>query len=131
MFRNESGNGSSGINNNYIGAQADSGRWPESLTASFSGTVQVRENGTNRMRLFLAFRSLSGNLDFLLERVLSRGLYIGGHTHLVLEMAVNDEEDLARAYHKEWVTGSATSEPSAPEMTSFLSMYHQAVQLIT
>jgi hypothetical protein len=34
MFRNESGNGAKGINNNYCGAQADSGRWqPESKLA--------------------------------------------------------------------------------------------------
>ena len=46
IFRNESGNGSKGINNNYIGAQADSGRWPESFTGSFAGTVSVKENAT-------------------------------------------------------------------------------------
>jgi hypothetical protein len=131
MFRNESGNGSKGINNNYVGAQADSGRWPDSLTDSFAGTVTVKENGTNRLRIFLAFKTLAGNIDFLMNRVLTRGIYVGGHTHLVLTMSVDDEEALARAYHKEWVTGSADSEPSADEMTSFLSMYHQAVNLIT
>ena len=130
MFRNESANGSKGINNNYIGAQADSGRWPDSFTDSFAGTVTIRENATNRLRIFLAFKTLSGNLAFLLDRVLRRGLYVGGRTHLVVDMPVNNEEDLARAYHKEWVTGSAESEPSADEMTSFLSMYHQAVHLI-
>ena len=40
-----------------------------------------------------------------MNRVLSRGLYIGGRTHVVLDMAVNDEEALARAYHEEWVVG--------------------------
>lgn len=131
MFRNKSGNGSKGINNNYIGAQADSGRWPDSFTDSFAGTVTVKENGSNRLRIFLAFKTLAGNIDFLMNRVLTRGLYVGGHTHLVLTMSVDDEEALARAYHKEWVTGSANSEPSADETTSFLSMYHQAVHLIT
>lgn len=131
MFRNESGNGAKGINNNYCGAQADSGRWPDSLTDLFSGTVTIRENGTQRMRIFLAFKTMPGNLEFLMNRVVSRGLYIGGHTHLVLTMAVNTEDDLARAYHKEWVTGSATSEPSAQEKADFLSMYHQAETLIT
>ncbi|HTI83169.1 MAG TPA: tlde1 domain-containing protein [Acetobacteraceae bacterium] len=130
MFRNESGNGTKGINNNYCGAQADSGRWPESLTSLFSGTVTIRENGTQRLRIFLAFKTMPGNLEFLMNRVLSRGLYIGGQTHLVLTMAVHSEDDLARAYHKEWVSGSATSEPSAREKADFLSMYRQAEELI-
>ena len=131
IFRNESGNGSKGINNNYIGAQADSGRWPESFTGSFAGTVSGKENATHRSRIFLAFKSLQGNIDFLLDRVLSRGLYVGGLTHVVLTMKVENEDELARAYHKEWVTGSAESEPSADEMASFLSMYHQAITLIS
>ncbi len=131
MFRNESGNGSKGINNNYCGAQADSGRWPDSLTSLYSGTVTIRENGTQLLRIFLAFKTMPGNLEFLMNRILSRGLYIGGQTHLVLQMEVNSEDDLARAYHKEWVTGSVTSEPSTEEKAAFLSMYHQAVNLIT
>jgi len=131
MLRIESGNGTKGINNNYCGAQADSGRWPESLTSLFSGTVTIRENGTQRLRVFLAFKTMPGNLEFLMNRVLSRGLYIGGQTHLVLTMEVNSEDDLARAYHKEWVTGSATSEPGVREKADFLSMYQQAVELIT
>ena len=131
MFRNESGNGSKGINNNYIGAQADSGRWSDSFTDSFAGTVTVKENVTNGLRVFFAFKALAEDIDFLMNRVLTRGIYVGGHTHLVLTMSVDDEEALARAYHKEWVTGSANSEPSADGMTSFLSMYHQAVNLIT
>jgi hypothetical protein len=128
----DTGGGAKGINNNYCGAQADSGRWqPESLTSSFAGTVTIRENGTQRLRIFLAFKTMQGNLDFLMNRVLSRGLFIGGHTHLVLTMNVNSEDDLARAYHKEWVTGSAASEPSAHETADFLSMYGQAMELIT
>lgn len=130
MFRTESANGSKGINNNYIGAQADSGTWPDAFTSLFAGTVTIRENGTNRLRIFLAFKTLDGNIAFLMDRVLKRGLYIGGETHLVLDMPVKTEQDLAIAYHKEWVTGSAKSLPSADEATAFLSMYHQANQLV-
>jgi hypothetical protein len=130
IFRNESANGSKGINNNYCGAQADGARWPDSFAGSFSGTVTIRENHTQRLRIFLAFKTMAGNLDFLMKEVLSRGLYIGGQTHLVLTMNVNNEDDLARAYHKEWITGSATSEPTARETADFLSMYRQAVELI-
>ncbi len=45
-------------------------------------------------------------------------------------MPINSPTDLAVAYHREWVTGSATSEPSQGELQSFLSMYEQARGLI-
>lgn len=131
MFRNESGNGAKGINNNYIGAQADGQRWPASLTPSFAGTVTIAENGTHIQRIFLAFKDLGGCIAFLMSRVASRGLYIGGTTHLVLTMRVTSPNDLAVAYHREWVTGNATSDPSADELASFLSMHEQATTLIT
>jgi len=130
MFRNESGNGSKGVNNNYVGAQADSGRWPEELTPSFSGTVTTTENATGRERIFLAFSDVDGCIAFLMNRVSSRGLFVGGTTHKVLTMQVASANDLAVAYHREWVTGSATSNPSPDEVASFLSMYRQATTLI-
>jgi hypothetical protein len=37
-------------------------------------------------------------------------------------MLVTSPNDLAVAYHREWVTGSATSDPSTDELASFLSM---------
>lgn len=126
MFRNESGNGKSGINNNYVGAQADSGRWPDKLTPLFYGVVIKEENQTGKTRLFLAFRDLSGCLSFLCERVQSRGLYVGGTTHLVLTMDVGTPTDLCVAYTREWVKGSATAEPDAQAMSNFLSMFSQA-----
>ena len=126
MFRNESGNGKSGINNNYVGAQADSGRWPDKLTHLFYGVVAKRENRTGKDRLFLAFRDVGDCLSFLCDRVQNRGLYVGGATSKVVKMAVPDAATLARAYHKEWVSGSAASEPGADEVAAFLSMYRQA-----
>jgi hypothetical protein len=131
MFRNESGNGARGINNNYIGAQADGQRWPAALTPSFAGTVTLAENGTHLQRIFIAFNDLAGCIAFLMDRIARRGLYIGGTTHLVLIMPVTSPTELATAYHREWVTGSATSDPSAAELASFLSMYEQATTLIT
>jgi hypothetical protein len=129
MFRNESGNGSSGINNNYCGFQADSARWPQQFDNLISGVVTKVENGTGRTRLFLAFNDISGCIAMLVDRVQIRGLYIGGATHKVLVMAIGTSQDLARAYKKEWVSGSATAEPSAQELNNFLSMYGQAERL--
>ncbi|MEJ0017556.1 MAG: hypothetical protein WDN25_13515 [Acetobacteraceae bacterium] len=129
MFRNESGNGQSGINNNYVGAQADSGRWSAMWDDAIAGTVTVTENGTGRPRIFVAFRRWQDSIDFLVDRVQRRGLYVGGTTHLVLAMQVRSDRDLARAYYKEWVTGSAAAEPSSGTITSLLSMYGQAAVL--
>jgi hypothetical protein len=129
VFRNESGNGSHGINNNYVGAQADSGRWPAQFDAKIVGTVTRPENKTGRERIFVAFSSFRDSVDFLVDRVQARGLFVGGTTHHVLTMEIGNENDLARAYYKEWVTGSASAEPDAPTVNSFLSMYGQATNL--
>lgn len=129
MFRNESQNGERGINNNYCGAQADSGRWAAKFDPLLAGTVVLAENQTGRERIFLAFRSWRDSISFLIDRVEARGLYIGGAPHLVVRMMIATERDLARAYHKEWVSGSASSEPGAQELANFLSMYAQAAAL--
>lgn len=126
VFRNESANGRSGINDNFVGAQADGNRWPARLDPLFSGTVVKAENGTGRERVFLAFHSWRGSVEFLVDRVRERGLFIGGTTHLVLKMAIRTPEDLARAYLKEWVRGSAAAEPDADALAGFLSMFRQA-----
>lgn len=129
MFRNESSNGRSGINNNYCGFQADSGRWSTAHDAKIAGVVAKVENGTGKQRLFLAFNDVTGCLDMLLERVEGRGLYIGGVTHKILIMHITTPVELARAYKKEWVSGSAKAEPSKAEADNFISMYKQTLQL--
>jgi|GEM_PF-892625 len=127
MFRIESGNGSHGINNNYVGCQGDGARWPAKFDPLFAGTVTHIENGTGRTRIFMAFKSWNGSADFLLDRVRSRGLYIGGATSRVTSMAVDNITNLARAYYKEWVTGSARAEPDKDTIANIASMYGQAV----
>src|ERR1700749_4744340 len=69
VFRNESGNGSKGLNNNYIGAQADSARWPEKWDAHIAGVVVKAENGTGKTHAFLAFNSFKDSIDFLIDRI--------------------------------------------------------------
>lgn len=129
VLRQESGNGEHGFNNNYVGAQADSGRWPEYLTPLFDGVVDQDENGTQRERLFLSFASETGCLTFLCDRMQSRGIYIGGVTHQVTHVPVNTESDLVVAYYQEWVMGSAAAEPSQSTVDAFRSMYGQAAAL--
>lgn len=129
IFRNESANGRSGINNNYVGAQADSGLWPAKYDDWIVGVVRLKENKTGRTRLFVAFSSWHDSVNFLLDRVHERGIYVGGQTHLVLKMSVPNTDELVRAYYKDWVTGSAQAEPGEATIDAFNSMYGQAAGL--
>ena len=129
MFRNEGANGMSGICNNYCGFQADSGRWNAKFDKLISGVVEKKENGTNKVRYFLAFNDVAGCLQMLLDRVQGRGLYVGGTTHKVYQHTVTDSTDLATAYQREWVKGSKTANPTADELKNFPSMYKQAAKL--
>jgi hypothetical protein len=129
MFRNESANGQSGVNNNYAGIQADGARWPEKYDAAFAGTVTEPENGTGITRIFLAFTDWRTSVDMLCDRVEARGLYIGGHTHLITNVSIATETDLATAYLREWVHGSAAYQPKQAELANFESMYGQAAAL--
>lgn len=129
MFRFEGANGRAGINENYIGAQADSGRWPPQFDNRIAGTVVRNENGTGKQRIFLAFSSWRDSIDFLVERVQARGLYIGGYAHLVAKMDIKYPEELCLAYKRDWVTGNKKYLPTETELKAFLSMYHQAEKI--
>lgn len=129
VFRIEGNNGKSGISNNYIGAQADSGRWNEIYTPLISGVVSKIENGTGKNRLFLAFYDVGGCLSMLTGKMAERGLYVDGTITKIVTMKINNPTDLCRAYQKSWVTGSQSAEPSDTQLKSFLSMYNQAAKL--
>ncbi len=102
VFRLESANGSKGINENYCGFQADSGKWPAKFDGAISGVVEKIENGTSKKRLFLAFNDVSSCLDMLLDRLQARGLHVGG---ICSKINISNAIDLARAYKKSWVVG--------------------------
>jgi len=123
IFRNESGNGRSGINNNYIGAQADASRWPDSLNQYITGWTKRNENMTGKERLFLTFADVSGSLAFLIDRIKSRGLFVGGYCNVIANMFINDPEDWAVCYYRSWVTGSKTAKIPESERNGILSMY--------
>jgi len=127
LFRAESANGSSGINNNYCGFQADSGRLDPKFDNLISGIVKKNENTTGRERLFFAFTNIDNFLNMFTTRLRDRGLFIGGTCSRVWKgQLISNSNDLARAYYKEWVKGSAKYEPSATEVSNFLSMYKQS-----
>ena len=129
VFRNESANGNKGINNNYIGFQADSGRWDAAYDKYFTGTCIKAENGTNKQRIFLCFNRWQDSVDILADKLKARGMYVGGTTSKITKMAVVDKETLAAAYLKEWVKGQASYQPTNTEISNFVSMYNQAAKL--
>lgn len=129
MFRNESANGKSGVNNNYAGIQADNSRWAEKFDKKIVGTSVKVENMTGKERRFAAFDSWKTSVDFLIDRVISRGLYVGGYAQKIAKMQVQDTAGFARAYYKEWVTGNKNAEPDADTLAGIKSMYRQGADL--
>jgi len=131
LIRNESANGKSVINGtNFCGAQSDSGRWPSKFDNMIQGTCNRKENGnTNRVRGFLVFTSVEAGVDFVCDRVQSKGIFIGektvGRFH---KGEVKTPEQLADAYQDEWVRGADVT-PTTLEMKNFVSMYKQACEL--
>lgn len=126
MFRNESGNGKRGFNNNYGGIQADSGRWQEKYDDTITGVVVKKENATDKIRFFCAFKSWQTCLDMILDRVKARGLYIGGQTNFITHTVIINADDLALAYYREWVIGQKDYEPDSIKIKNFQSTYRQA-----
>ena len=129
MFRNESANGTAGINHNYLGIQADSGRWADHLAVHFVGTIVKNENMTGNQRRFLAFKSYEGSLAFLIDRIKARGLFVGGTTNKVVKMQINTPETWVLAYWREWVTGNAKAQIPDKERSGLLKMYQQGEQI--
>lgn len=122
ITRNESSNGTAGVNNNLAGFQGDGARWPDKWTPLIAGTVTEPENGTGRTRIFLAFYRWQTSIDMLAEEVTSRGLYVNGTT-------VPDDVALAQRYYREWVTGNPAATLPDAVRGAFTSMYGQAMAL--
>jgi hypothetical protein len=131
IFRNESGNGKNGINNNYIGFQSDSGLWQSKYNKYFVGTTILNENRTGKKRGFLCFSKWENSIDILADRLLGRGLFIGGTTNFISKIKITDVEKLSVAYYKEWVTGSNKYIPNNTEITSFESIYNQSIKFFS
>lgn len=128
IFRNEGANGSKGVNNNYIGFQSDSGKWDAKYEKYFTGTCIKAENRTGFKRGFLCFSKWQDSIDILSSKILDRGMYVGGTTHLITHAYIDDKTELAEIYLKEWVTGNVKYTPTVTEIESFVSMYNQAAK---
>jgi hypothetical protein len=127
IFRNESGAGQKGINNNYIGLQADGGRIADKWTPFLAGTCVHAENMTGRQRRFICLRNWTTCIDILSEKVGSRGLFVGGYAHPYARMQVNTDDDWPLAYWREWVQGDSAAKIPAAEKNGLLAQYETAV----
>lgn len=75
IFRNESANGTKGVNNNYAGIQADVGRW-KNLPGSPIATCTKIDSG-NANRRFLCFSDADGYkicFELLCVKITSRSM---------------------------------------------------------
>ena len=122
IFRNESGNGQDGVNNNYIGEQGDVGRWEGLDMTNVVGTC-VEKDEAGDTRRFIAFNEKGAEscLDFLCYKIFERGMFIGAP-------GVNTPDDLYNAYQKKWVANPKEDTPEAK--ADFISLYHSAVKNI-
>lgn len=127
IFRNESGAGHKGINNNYIGLQADGGRQSEKWTPFIAGTCVHAENMTHKLRRFVCLKDWRTCIDILTEKISLRGLYVGGYAHPYANMQINTEQDWPLAYWREWVQGDIHAQIPDVEKQSLLAQYHAAV----
>jgi len=127
IFRNESGNGRKGINNNFIGLQADGNRVEDKWIPFIIGTCVRAENRTGRRRRFVCFENWTTSVDFLADKVSARGLYVGGYAHEYAKMKVETDDDWPLAYWREWVKGSRTARIPRAKKDGLLSQYRDAI----
>ncbi len=122
MFRNESANGNSGVNNNYGGIQADVGVW-NNLPGNAIAT-SIKTDGAGDNRRFLCFTDEKGykiSFELMCIKVKERGMFIGAPS-------VNDPDALAWCYLKKWVSNPKEETPEA--VANFKSLYNSATKAI-
>lgn len=122
IFRNESANGKSGVNNNYIGLQADNAQWEGLDLTDVTGT-SVKTDGAGDTRRFICFNEngYAACFEFLCYKVQERGMYIGAP-------GINNTGDLAEIYQKKWVSNPKEDTPKA--RADFISLYVSSIKAI-
>ena len=124
IFAIESGHGQKGVNNNYGGIQTDGGRWGQPMDSFIIATTVAVENLRKIQRRFAVFASWQNYVTALVQRLKSRGLYIGGTTHKIVNMNVDSLQNFTRAYTKEWIEGNAKIEPTKDTTFTVASIYN-------
>ena len=129
LICNESASGRAGINNNFGGLQADSGRWSHEYDQYISGTCVLTDNSGAKRR-FLCFASPQTCFSMITSLIQKRGIYLGGTTSFITKTQVNSPEDWALAYYREWVTGDKNANIPTGALHSLLSLYQNAIDIL-
>ena len=111
IFRNESANGKSGVNNNYCGIQADNARWEGLPMENIIGT-SVKTDNAGDTRRFICFNEdgYKDCFEFLCYKIQQRGIV---------------DYD---TYQKKWVSNPKEDTPEAK--ADFISLYNSAIKAI-
>jgi hypothetical protein len=114
IWRNESGNGSKGVNNNYFGIQADNNKWPDSESYVTGTSIKVDSGGATRR--FAVFPDYKTNLLFMLNTIRRRNL------------VANTAEDWARKYIYEWVSPVDKEGAYNTAKANLISIYRDSIK---
>ena len=111
IFRNESANGKSGVNNNYIGLQADNAKWEGLPMENVIGT-SIKTDNAGDTRRFICFNEngYKDCFEFLCYKIQQRGIV--------------DYE----TYQKKWVSNPKEDTPEAK--SDFISLYNSAIKAL-
>lgn len=111
IFRNESANGKAGVNNNYIGLQADNAKWEGLPMGNIIGT-SVKVDGAGDTRRFICFNEhgYKDCFDFLCYKVQQRN--------------IADYD----SYQAKWVANPKENTPEAK--ADFISLYNSSIKAI-
>lgn len=123
IFRNESANGKAGVNNNYIGLQADNAKWEGLDLTNVVGT-SVKVDGAGDTRRFICFNEngYKASFSFLCYKVKQRNMYIGAQ-------GISTPDDLAAVYQIKWVSNPKEDSPEA--RADFKSLYKSSLNAIS
>ena len=121
IFRNESGNGSLGVNGNFAGIQADNDIWTGLDLKNVVGTC-IKTDGNNETRRFLCFNDngYQTSFDFLCFKIQQRNMYAEVTTpgNLDEETFIPIATNLYHLYQQKWV--SNPSEDTADALKNLL-----------
>jgi len=131
IFRNESSNGKSGVNNNYIGCQADNARWEGLPMENVIGTC-VKTDNAGDTRRFICFNEngYKDCFEFLCYKVQQREMFLKEETttNLLFPMIEKIAEPLYHLYEQKWV--SNPKEDTSEAKANFISLYNSALKAI-
>lgn len=114
IWRNESANGSKGVNNNYFGIQADNNKWPDSTSYVTGTSIKVDSGGATRR--FAVFADYKSNLLFMLNTIRRRNL------------VANTAEEWAKKYVYEWVSPPNKEFTYNVQKYNLVSIYNSCIK---